>query len=101
MGKNELEHLRKEAEQAIADAARWPANAGWAAVAKTLMYVGELLADRLEGLEQPVVHGNPDIWGDALKLFRPSEERWDCSYCDKQFDSEGSLSTHVCEAAIT
>ena len=47
MGKHELEHLRKEAEQAIADAERWSDNEGSAAIAKTLMYGFALLADRI------------------------------------------------------
>ena len=47
MGKNELEHLRKEAEQAMADAERWTDNEGMVAVARTLMYGFALLADRL------------------------------------------------------
>ena len=47
MGKHELEHLRKEAEQAIADAERWSDNEGSAAIAKTLMYGFALLADRM------------------------------------------------------
>ena len=69
MGKHELEHLRKEAEQAIADAGRWSGNAGWAAVAKTLMYVGELLADRLEPQDIITIR-QPDVeFIDATKYL--------------------------------
>ena len=56
MGKNALEHLRKEAEQAIADAERWSDNEGSAAIAKTLMYGFALLADRME---EPTITGHP------------------------------------------
>ena len=53
MGKNELKELRKQAEQAIANTHRVaaigsPTVIGHAAIAKTIMYVGELLADRLD-----------------------------------------------------
>ena len=55
MGKNELNELRRQAERAIADADRFNAlNPAFAegessiAVARTLMYVGELLADKLD-----------------------------------------------------
>ena len=48
MDKNELEHLRKEAEWAILEAERFTDTAGFAAIAHTLMYVGELLAARMD-----------------------------------------------------
>ena len=53
MGKNELRELRKQAEQAIANTHRVaaigsPTVIGHAAIAKAIMYVGELLADRLD-----------------------------------------------------
>ena len=72
MGKNALEHLRKEAEQAIADAERWSDNEGSAAIAKTLMYVGELLATSLSGprIEMPP----PKI---EVKEYHPVQERVD------------------------
>ena len=75
MGKHELEHLRKEAEQAIADADRWSGNAGWAAVAKTLMYVGELLADRLV---------EPRITGTPLDI-EYKEVMGRCAWCEGTF----------------
>ena len=56
MGKHELEHLRKEAEQAIADAECFTDTAGFAAIAKTLMYGFEMLAARLDG---PRITGHP------------------------------------------
>ena len=94
MGKHELEHLRKEAEQAIADAGRWSGNAGWAAVAKTLMYVGELLADRVSTAKTAT-----EALGTAMQVI-PTDEWWDCSFCNRSFPSESSLSMHVCKAAI-
>ena len=94
MGKHELEHLRKEAEQAIADAGRWSGNAGWAAVAKTLLYVGELLADRVSTAKEAT-----EGLGTAMKAI-PMEERWDCSYCEQRFGTEFNLFRHVCDAAI-
>ena len=75
MGKHELEHLRKEAEQAIADAERWSDNEGSAAIAKTLMYGFALLADRMEG---PTITGHPpkiDIQYHAVHASR----NYDCN----------------------
>ena len=59
MGRNELEELRRQAEQAIADAECFTDTAGQAAIAKAIMYAGELLATRLEGPRTKMV---PTPW---------------------------------------
>ena len=48
MGKHELAELRKQAERATTDADRFTDFAGQVAIAKAIMYAGELLADRLD-----------------------------------------------------
>lgn len=48
MGKHEEDELRWQAEASIEDAERTSTIAGMAAVARTLLYVGEKLADRME-----------------------------------------------------
>ena len=51
MGRNELEELRRQAEQAIADAECFTDTTGHAAIAKAIMYAGETIAERLERIE--------------------------------------------------
>ena len=48
MGKHEEDELRRQAEASIADSERTSTIAGMTAVARTLLYVGEKLADRME-----------------------------------------------------
>ena len=60
MGKNELNELRRQAERAQKDARREGKNLGAAAIAETLMYVGELLADKLDALAPPKISIAPE-----------------------------------------
>ena len=62
MGKNELNELRRQAERAQKDARREGKNLGAAAIAETLMYVGELLADKLDALAPPKISIAPNRW---------------------------------------
>ena len=60
MGKNELNELRRQAERAQKDARREGKNLGADAIAETLMYVGELLADKLDALAPPKISIAPE-----------------------------------------
>ena len=54
MGRKELEELRRQAEQAIADAGCFTETMGCAVIAKAIIYAGETIAERLERIEAQI-----------------------------------------------